>query len=97
MDLLSPARPCDPWAVKLAAGASPTEADAAASLRGLEKALYELVRERGRVPRPEAPGLLGVPADRVARAFAVLRHMELLRADRGPGGAVDFVPFGRSG
>ncbi len=97
MELMNPARACDPWAVKLAKGASKTEADAVASLQGLEKALYELVRKRGRVPRAEAPGLLDATADQVARAFAVLRHMELLRGDRGPGGGVDLVPFAKEG
>ena len=87
MDALSPAQPCDPWAVKMATGSFETTADAVATLQGLEKALYDAVRERGAVPVPAAPELLGVGAPEVRRAFSVLRHMELLRAhlrqDRG--------------
>lgn len=93
MDVLSPARACDPWAVKLAKGAK--DSGGAGELKGLEKALYELVSERGRVPKKEVPALLGVRPVEVERAFSVLRHMELLRGDRRPDGGADLVPFGQ--
>lgn len=91
MDALSPAKACDPWAVKLAKGAAAS--GGVGDLKGVEKALYELVREKGRVPKEEVSALLGVrPAD-VDRAFATLRHMEVLRGDRRPDGGADLVPF----
>ncbi len=90
MDALSPAKACDPWAVKLAKGA---DLEARSALKGTEKALYELVLARGRVPREEAPQALGVTPRELQRAFAVLRHMELLRGDRRPDGGADLVPF----
>ncbi len=93
MDALSPAQPCDPWAVKLATGSFATTADAVATLQGLEKALYEQVRERGCVLVGAAPELLGVKAAEVKRAFSVLRHMELLRGRKNPDGSVDLVVF----
>ncbi len=91
MDVLSPVKACDPWAVKLAKGAK--DVGGAGELKGLEKALYELVSERGRVAKRDVPALLGVRPAEVERAFSVLRHMELLRGDRRPDGEADLVPF----
>lgn len=93
MDALSPAQPCDPWAVKMAKGSFSTTADAVATLKGLEKALYEQVRERGSVPVGAVPELLGVSAAEVKRAFSVLRHMELLRGRRNADASTDLVLF----
>ncbi len=93
MDLMSPAKACDPWAVKLAKGAMATLAEGEGSLRGLEKELLDLVRARGAVPKPAAPGLLNARPTEVERAFSVLRHMELLRARRVEGGPPEYVAF----
>lgn len=93
MDLLSPAKACDPWAVKMARGSMGTTADGVASLRGLEKSLYELVSERGRVSRGDLPKLLAVTPGEVERAFSVLRHMELLRGEKAEDGQVFCVRF----
>ncbi|MBI5014942.1 MAG: hypothetical protein HZB55_05550 [Deltaproteobacteria bacterium] len=91
MDVMSPAKACDPWAVKLAKGAK--DAGGAGELKGLEKAIFDLVCSRGRVPKEEVASLLGVRATEVDRAFSVLRHMELLRGDRRSDGGADLVPF----
>lgn len=93
MDSMSPARACDPWAVKMAKGSAKTTGEAAAALQGLERALYDLVCAEGRVAKGEAPGRLGVSPTQLERAFATLRHMELLRGERGEGGAVSYVRF----
>ncbi|MBI5440622.1 MAG: hypothetical protein HY900_05340 [Deltaproteobacteria bacterium] len=93
MDLLSPAKACDPWAVKMAKGSMGTTADAIASLRGVEKRLYELVCERGGVPKVDLPALLEVSLDQVDRAIAVLRHMELVRGHKAEDGRVLCVRF----
>ena len=92
MDALSPAKACDPWAVKLAKGA--TQSGPPAELKGLEKSLFELVQERGRVPKEEVAKILGTRPTEVERAFSVLRHMELLRGQRREDGGADYVPFG---
>ena len=92
MDVLSPAKACDPWAVKLAKGAA--QAGPPAELKGLEKALYDLVTERGRVPKEQVAQLLDSRPAEVERAFSVLRHMELLRGQRREDGGADYVPFG---
>jgi hypothetical protein len=93
MDLLSPAKPCDPWAVKLATGAFSSKADAANSLLGVEKALYELVKDRRKIPSEEAARILGLEKDGVQKPFSVLRHMELLRGAKRTGGGIDFMLF----
>lgn len=93
MNVLSPAKACDPWAVKLAKGAKDT--GGADELRGLEKALFDLVSAQGRIPKEELPSLLGVKQVDLDRAFSVLRHMELLRGERRPDGGADVVPFGK--
>jgi hypothetical protein len=45
MDLISPAKACDPWAVKMASGSFQTKADAVATLQGTEKQLYAFIAE----------------------------------------------------
>ncbi len=93
MDLMSPAKACDPWAVKMATGSFATKADAVASLQGIEKELYELIEGGGRVPSEDVHTRLGVSHEQVKRAFSVLRHMELLRGDRRSDGGSDLVLF----
>ncbi len=93
MDLLSPAKVCDPWAVKMASGSFEAEADAVATLQGLEKKLYDLVSTNGRVPFEELPGRLEVSQTELNRAVATLRHMELVRGHRRDDGGADCVLF----
>jgi len=93
MTLLSPAKACDPWAVKMAKGSLKSTADAAAELRGLELKLYSLVKKEGRIASEQAPERLGVSAEEFKRAMSVLRHMELLRGDRRADGGADLVLF----
>ena len=56
MDEMSPAKACDPWAVRHARNSLGSGARAAWALRGLEKRLYDLVRERGSAPRSPGQG-----------------------------------------
>lgn len=91
MDLMSPAKACDPWAVKLAKGS--LASDPASELKGLEKALFEAVTTEGRLAKEAAPAKLGATPAEVERAFSVLRHMELLRGRRRSDGGADFIPF----
>ncbi|TLN25993.1 hypothetical protein FDZ71_01020 [bacterium] len=70
-----------------------SRADAAKTLRGVEKALYELVGDKGKVRSREAEKILGLSEEEIKRAFSVLRHMELLRAAKNPSGGVDLIPF----
>ena len=92
MDSMSPSKACDPWAVKLAKGAG-VSGTGEKHLKGLEKSIFDFVREKGAVPKEDLPGLLGVTMPEVERAFSVLRHMELLRGRRRPDGGADIIPF----
>jgi hypothetical protein len=87
MDMMSPAKACDPWAVKAATSSMKSKVDAVAELVGMEKCVYGLVADKGAVPLEALPGLCDATPKEVERAISVLRHMELLRAsmreDRG--------------
>ena len=93
MNVLSPAKACDPWAVKMAKGSLKTAAEAEAALQGLEKRLYDLVCAEGKVRKADLPAALEVTAEQVERATAVLRHMELLRGQKDPDGTIFVTRF----
>lgn len=93
MNVMSPAKACDPWAVKMAKGSLKTVADAEASLQGLEKRIYDLVCAEGKVRKSDLPAVLEVTFEQVERATAVLRHMELLRGQKDPDGTIFITRF----
>jgi DNA-directed RNA polymerase subunit RPC12/RpoP len=93
MNMLSPSKACDPWAVKMAKGSLASVADAESSLQGLEKRLYDLVCAEGKVRKADLPSRLGVTLEQVERANAVLRHMELLRGQKDPDGSIFVTRF----
>jgi hypothetical protein len=78
LEAVSPLQPCDPWAVHTAKSLKDKEGKHL--LTPEQQRLYELVQERGEVPMPEACAALGLTEEDLRREFAVLRHMELLRA-----------------
>ena len=78
LDALSPTQVCDPWAVHTAK--SLKDLPGGHDLTPMQQQLYDLVRERGEVPIPEAAAHLGLTEDGLRREFAPLRHMEKLRA-----------------
>lgn len=93
MSLLSPAKACDPWAVKIAKGSVKTDAEAVASLQGVEKRMYDLICAAGEVPKASVAQRLGVTQDEADRAAATLRHLELLRAKKLPDGTIVVTRF----
>jgi len=78
LDALSPIKVCDPWAVHTAK--SLKDLPGGHDLTPLQQKLYDLVKEKGEVPIPEAAAHLGLSEDDLRREFAPLRHMEKLRA-----------------
>jgi hypothetical protein len=83
MEVLSPTRTCDPWAVHTAR--SLKDDQGRHQLTAGQQRLYDLVKEKQEVSFPEAARTLGLKEEEVRREFAVLRHMELLRGcKRGP-------------
>lgn len=78
MEALSPTRTCDPWAVHTAP--SLKDLPGGHTLTPTQQRLFDLVTAAGGVSFPEAEARLGLKEAELRREFAVLRHMELLRA-----------------
>ncbi len=78
VEALSPLRTCDPWAVHCAR--SLKDLAGGLTLTARQQQLYELVKERGEVSYLDAASALGISEDELRREFAVLRHLEMLRA-----------------
>ena len=78
VEALSPVRTCDPWPVHCTR--SLKDLPGGLTLTARQQQLYELVKERGEVSSLDAASALGVSEDEVHRGFAVLRHLEMLRA-----------------
>lgn len=78
---VQPPRSCDPAAVdsakstRVLLGQKGTD-----GLTPLQKRIYQLVRERGKIPREELMASFDLPGWEMEKQFAVLRHCELIRA-----------------
>ena len=90
LEALSPVKTCDPWAVHTAR--SLKDLPGGLTLTPRQQQLYDLVKARGEVPKQEAARLLGVNEDDLQREFAVLRHLEMLRACKKDEG-IFLIPF----
>lgn len=90
LEAVSFVRTCDPWAVHTAK--SLKNLPGGLILTPQQQKLYDLVRERHEVLRQEAARFLGISEDELQREFAVLRHLELLRACKKDEGIV-LIPF----
>lgn len=90
MEALSPLRTCDPWAVYTAK--SLKDLPGGLNLTPRQQQLFDLIKERGEVSKPEAARLLGLSEDELQREFAVLRHLEMLRACKKDEG-IFLIPF----
>jgi hypothetical protein len=93
LDVMNPAKPCDPWAVYLA-----TRSRESSGLKGTEgltprqKSIYELVRSSGKVTAEEVKKKLALSESALQTEIAVLRHCELV-AGRKEGNTVYLVPY----
>jgi len=80
IDVLQPPKPCDPAAV---ASAKATRAQlglrGAEGLTPLQKQIYELIKEKGKITRDELARHFDLPQWELEKQFAVLRHCELVR------------------
>ncbi len=83
LEAVSPIRTCDPWAVHTARSLN---------LTPRQQQLFDLVKEKGEVPKQEAARVLGISEDELQREFAVLRHLEMLRACKKDEG-IFLIPF----
>ncbi|RLC19903.1 MAG: hypothetical protein DRH56_10810 [Deltaproteobacteria bacterium] len=79
MDLLSPARTCDPWAVHSARTLA--KDGAAVQMNPLQQRLLETLEEKGPTEPGELARMLGIKETDLERELAALRHMEKIRAE----------------
>jgi hypothetical protein len=90
MDVVSPLKPCDPWAVHNARGAKNLEKPA---LLPLQQQLLDAVTEAGAITPDDLAARLNVRRQDLDKQFAVLRHMELLRGFKGEDGRIYWCRF----
>jgi hypothetical protein len=79
MDALSPARTCDPWAVR-SAGLAKERGDTTEQGGGLQQKILELIQKSGGLSLAELTEKLSVRQGDIEREIAALRHMEKIRA-----------------
>lgn len=76
MDVLSPTRICDPWAVHHAKSCSGSEVN----LTAVQKEIIKILTETGGVEMAILAEHLGLKNKEVERNLATLRHMEKIKA-----------------
>jgi ClpP class serine protease len=80
MDLLSPAKACDPWAV-YSAKTFLKEQGTEAQLNQLQKKILELLYKEGAIEAGKLPERLQAKEADIERELASLRHMEKVRGE----------------
>jgi len=78
MDILSPPKACDPWAV-YTARSSLLGQDKFSVLTPAQCRIVSFIKEKGEATAEEIMGHLAMTEQEFKREFAVLRHMEVLR------------------
>lgn len=93
MDVMSPPKACDPWAVY-----SATRTRQSAGLKGVEgltdeqKDIYEFIKSRGKTNAAEVMARFSMSQRELEKVVATLRHCELVRGQK-EGDKVYLVPF----
>jgi hypothetical protein len=81
MTLTNPPKPCDPFAVASALSVrKQLGQEGSQGLSDLQKKIYLLIEEKGKVTKKELSLQLGLKTEELDREFAILRHCELVRA-----------------
>jgi len=81
MDILSPPKACDPWAV-YSAQTFLKGKDKLSTLTPLQLKIVDYIRGKGEAPIEEMVENLNLAEEVLRREFAVLRHMEILKATK---------------
>jgi len=81
MDLLSPPKACDPWAVHSAQTFLKGK-DKLSTLTPLQHKIVNYVREKGEATAEDMIKNLALTEEELRREFAALRHMEILRGTK---------------
>jgi hypothetical protein len=81
MDILSPPKACDPWAVHSAQTFLKGK-DRLSTLTPLQRRIVDTLRKKGEATIEELTANLNLKEEELRREFAVLRHMEIARATK---------------
>jgi len=81
MDILSPPKACDPWAI-YSAQTFLKGKDKFSNLTPLQTKIVDYIRGKGESTIEEMMKNLNLTEGDLKREFAVLRHMEILRATK---------------
>jgi hypothetical protein len=81
MDVLSPPKACDPWAVHSAQTFLKGK-DKLSTLTSLQRRIVDFIKQKGEATLDELMANLNLTEEELRREFAVLRHMEILRATK---------------
>jgi hypothetical protein len=81
MDILSPPKACDPWAVHSAQTFLKGK-DKLSTLTPLQLSIVNYIKKKGEATLEELIQNLNLTEQELRREFAVLRHMEILRATK---------------
>jgi len=84
MDILSPPKACDPWAVHSAQTFLKGK-DKLSTLTPLQQNIVNYIREKKEATLEEMIENLHLTEEELRREFAVLRHMEILRGTKKEG------------
>ena len=84
MDILSPPKACDPWAVHSAQTFLKGK-DKLSTLTPLQRSIVNYIEKKGKATLEELIRDLNLTEEELRREFAVLRHMEVLRATKKDG------------
>jgi DNA-directed RNA polymerase subunit RPC12/RpoP len=84
MDILSPPKACDPWAVHSAQTFLKGK-DKLSTLTPLQLSIVNYIKKKGEATLEELIQNLNLTEQELRREFAVLRHMEVLRATKKEG------------
>ena len=93
IDAVSPAKPCNPWAVYLA-----TRTRESSGLKGMEglisiqQEVYEFIKNKGQVTAVDIMTIFDIKQSELENIIATLRHCELVKGQK-DNDKVYFVPF----
>ena len=81
MYITNPPKACDPMAVASATSIRMELGQSgAAGLTELQKQIYSLIEQRGKITKEELLKIVNVKPEELEAQFAILRHCELIRA-----------------
>ena len=93
IDVRSPSKACDPWAVYSATRSRERLGlHGAQGLNDLQKQIFEFIRSNGKAMREELMGKFNLTESELQTQVAILRHCELVKGHK-EGHTVYLVPF----